>query len=107
VTLLPECLDDFIADDNPVRVIDAFVGELDLAGLGFEGATPAATGRPSYHPAAPLGVYIYSYLNRIQSSRVRRPGPEERHGQVHRHPQRLGARLQLGAARRRRGVCQQ
>ena len=50
VTLMPECLDDFIADDNLVRVIDAFVGELDLTKLGFEGAEPAATGRPSYHP---------------------------------------------------------
>ena len=69
VTLMPECLDDFIADDNPVRVIDAFVGELDLTKLGFEGAEPAATGRPSYHPADLLKVYIYGYLNRVQSSR--------------------------------------
>ena len=69
VTLMPECLDDFIADDNPVRVIDAFVSELDLAKLGFEGAEPAATGRPSYHPADLLKVYIYGYLNRVQSSR--------------------------------------
>lgn len=69
VTLMPECLDDFIADDNPVRVIDAFVGELDLTKLGFEGAEPAATGRPSYRPADLLKVYIYGYLNRVQSSR--------------------------------------
>ena len=69
VTLLPECLDDFIAEDNPVRVVDAFVDELDLGALGFEGATPAATGRPSYHPAVLLKIYIYGYLNRIQSSR--------------------------------------
>jgi transposase len=69
VTLMPECLDDFIGDDNPVRVIDAFVGELDLTELGFEGAKPAATGRPSYHPADLLTVYIYGYLNRVQSSR--------------------------------------
>jgi len=69
VTLLPECLDNFIAEDNPVRVVDAFVGELDLASLGFEGAMPAATGRPSYHPAVLLRIYIYGYLNRIQSSR--------------------------------------
>src|SRR5512141_2379565 len=69
VTLMPECLDDFISDDNPVRVIDAFVGELDLTKLGFEGAEPAATGRPSYHPADLLKVYIYGYLNRVQSSR--------------------------------------
>lgn len=68
VTLMPECLDDFIGDDNAVRVIDAFVSELDLADLGFEGAEPAATGRPSYHPADLLKVYIYGYLNRIQSS---------------------------------------
>jgi transposase len=68
-TLLPECLDDFIADDNPVRIVDAFVDELDLASMGFEGATPASTGRPSYHPAVLLKVYIYGYLNRVQSSR--------------------------------------
>lgn len=69
VTLLPECLDDFIAEDNPVRVIDAYVEELDLEALGFAGATPAATGRPAYHPAVLLKIYIYGYLNRVQSSR--------------------------------------
>ena len=69
VALLPECLDDFVAEDNPVRVIDAFIGELDLAALGFEGLTPAATGRPSYHPAVLLKIYVYGYLNHIQSSR--------------------------------------
>jgi transposase len=69
VTLLPECLDDYIAEDNPVRVVDAYVQELDLQELGFEGAEPAATGRPSYHPAVLLKIYIYGYLNRIQSSR--------------------------------------
>jgi len=69
VTLLPECLDDFIGEDNPVRVIDAFVDELDLQGLGFEGTEPAATGRPSYHPGVLLKIYIYGYLNRLQSSR--------------------------------------
>src|SRR5436309_1969701 len=53
-TLLPECLDDWVADDNPVRVIDAFVAALDLAELGFGGVEPAGTGRPSYHPAALL-----------------------------------------------------
>ncbi|MGF6267288.1 transposase [Paraburkholderia youngii] len=68
VTLLPECLDDFITEDNPGRIIEAFV-ELDLASLGFEGAMPSATGRPSYHPAVLLKIYIYGYLNRIQSSR--------------------------------------
>ena len=67
--MLPECLDDYIAEDNPVRVVDAFVDELDLRQLGFEGAEPAATGRPSYHPAVLLKIYIYGYLNRIQSSR--------------------------------------
>ena len=65
VTLLPECLDDFIAEDNPVRVVDAFVSELDWASLGFDGAAPAATGRPSYHPCVLLKIYIYGYLNRI------------------------------------------
>ena len=68
-TLLPECLDDFIAEDNPVRAVDAFVEELDLQELGFAGADPAATGRPAYHPAVLLKIYIYGYLNRIQSSR--------------------------------------
>jgi transposase len=68
-TLLPECLDDWVADDNPVRVIDAFVAALDLAELGFGGVEPAGTGRPSYHPAALLRLYIYGYLNRVHSSR--------------------------------------
>jgi len=69
VVLLPECLDDFIDEDNPVRVIDVFVDELDLAGLGFDSAAPAPTGRPGYHPAILLKLYIYGYLNRVQSSR--------------------------------------
>ena len=69
VTLLPESLDEFIAADNAVRVVDAFVDELDLPALGFEGTAPAATGRPSYHPAVLLKIYIYGYLNRVQSSR--------------------------------------
>jgi transposase len=69
VTLLPECLDDYIAEDNPVRVVDIFVDELKLHGLGFDGAEPAATGRPSYHPALLLKIYIYGYLNQVQSSR--------------------------------------
>ena len=68
-TLLPECLDDWIGEDNPVRVIDAFVDALDLAEIGFAGVEPAATGRPSYHPSVLLKLYIYGYLNRIQSSR--------------------------------------
>jgi transposase len=69
VTLLPECLDDYIADDNPVRVVDVFVDELNLQEIGFEGVRPAATGRPSYHPAVLLKIYIYGYLNQVQSSR--------------------------------------
>lgn len=69
VALLPECLDDFVGEENPVRVVDAFVNELDLQALGFEGMKPASTGRPSYHPAVLLKIYIYGYLNRIQSSR--------------------------------------
>ena len=68
-TLLPECLDDWISEDNPVRVIDVFVDELNLGGLGFDGVEPQATGRPGYHPAVLLKLYIYGYLNRVQSSR--------------------------------------
>ena len=67
-TLFPERLDDFVAEDNPVRVIDVFVDELDLSGLGFK-VTPEVTGRPGYHPAMLLKLYIYGYLNRVQSSR--------------------------------------
>ncbi|MBJ7410254.1 MAG: IS1182 family transposase [Phenylobacterium sp.] len=66
--LLPSCLDDYVSDENPARVIDVFVDELDLRGLGFE-IVPAATGRPAYHPAMLLKLYIYGYLNRVQSSR--------------------------------------
>ena len=69
ITLLPECLDDYIAEDNPVRVVDVFVDELKLRRLGFDGAEPASTGRPSYHPATLLKIYIYGYLNQVQSSR--------------------------------------
>ena len=68
-TLFPERLDDYVGADNPVRVIDVFVDELDLAGLGFAGVEPEATGRPSYHPATLLKIYVYGYLNRVQSSR--------------------------------------
>jgi transposase len=68
-TLLPESLDEYITDANPVRVVDVFVDELDLGKLGFDGVDPAATGRPAYHPAVLLKIYIYGYLNRIQSSR--------------------------------------
>jgi len=67
--LLPEILDDYVTAENPVRVIDVFVDNLDLKKLGFEGVTPAVTGRPSYHPAVMLKLYIYGYLNRVQSSR--------------------------------------
>jgi len=68
-TLFPECLEDWIGEDNPVRVVDVFVDELDLAELGFSGVAPEATGRPSYHPSILLKLYIYGYLNRVQSSR--------------------------------------
>lgn len=68
-TLFPPCVDDWIDEENPVRVVDAFVDALDLAELGFAGVEPAATGRPSYHPSVLLKLYIYGYLNRIQSSR--------------------------------------
>jgi transposase len=68
-TLLPESLDDWVDESNPVRVIDAFVDALNVAELGFEGVEPAATGRPSYHPCCLLKLYIYGYLNRVQSSR--------------------------------------
>ena len=68
-TLFPECLEDWICEDNPVRAIDVFVDELALAELGFGGVDPEATGRPSYHPSVLLKLYIYGYLNRVQSSR--------------------------------------
>src|SRR5471032_2425475 len=67
-TLLPECLDDFVDESNSVRVIDVFVDALDLAEMSFEGVEPAATGRLSYHPSVLLKLYIYGYLNRVQSS---------------------------------------
>jgi len=68
-TLFPECLDDYIAEDNPVRVIDVFVDEIDLTRLGFGHIEPKVTGRPAYHPSMLLKLYIYAYLNRVQSSR--------------------------------------
>lgn len=74
VTLLPECLDDFVAEDNPVRVVEAFVAELDLRALGFEGATPAALGRPSYDPAVLLKIYIYGYPKSGSYPAAGRPG---------------------------------
>ncbi len=69
VTLLPPRLDDHVTEDNPVRVVEVFIDELDLGALGFEGMVPEATGRPSYHPSTMLKLYLYGYLNRIQSSR--------------------------------------
>jgi transposase len=69
ITLFPEQLEDYVAEDNPVRVVDVFVEQLELDKLGFKGVTPLKTGRPAYHPAVLLKLYIYGYLNRIQSSR--------------------------------------
>src|SRR5947207_6999254 len=68
-TLFPETLDEYIAADNPVRIVDVFVDKLDLQKLGFDSMQPVATGRPAYHPGTLLKIYIYGYLNRIQSSR--------------------------------------
>src|SRR6187397_1007794 len=68
-TLFPECLEDWICEHNPVRAIDVFIDELDLAQLGFGGVEPEVTGRPSYHPSVLLKLYVYGYLNRVQSSR--------------------------------------
>jgi len=62
-TLLPEMLDDYITEANPVRVVDVYVDELDLGKLGFEGVDPAATGHPAYHPAVLLKIYIYALLS--------------------------------------------
>src|SRR5215472_3462995 len=68
-TLLPECLGDLVEENNPVRAVDVFVEALDLADLGFDGVQPLATGRPAFHPSMLLKLYIYGYLNRVQSSR--------------------------------------
>jgi transposase len=67
--LLPPAIDDYVGPDNPVRFIDAFVDGLDFANLGFARTMPKRTGRPSYHPADLLKLYIYGYLNRVRSSR--------------------------------------
>ena len=67
--LLPASLDDYVAEDNAVRVVEAFIDELDLVAMGFAGATQAHTGRPAYHRSTMLKIYLYGYLNRIQSSR--------------------------------------
>jgi transposase len=69
VSLLPDCVDDYVGTDNPVRVIEAFVEQLDLREMGFESVDPEVTGRPAYHPSVLLKIYIYGYLNRVQSSR--------------------------------------
>src|SRR5713101_5045904 len=68
-TLLPDSLEDYVTEDNPVRVVDVFIDELDLEALGFSGVVPEVTGRPAYHSATLLKIYLYGYLNRIQSSR--------------------------------------
>ena len=68
-TLLPDCIEDYVSEENPVRVVEAFVAALDLAELGFEGVVPERTGRPAYHPSTLLTLYVYGYLNRVQSSR--------------------------------------
>lgn len=70
VTLLPECLDDFIGEDNPVRVVEAFVNELDLASLGFQGATPANTGRPSHHPAVLLSIVKWRMTRKVSEELI-------------------------------------
>jgi len=67
-TLFPECIDDYVAEDNPVRVVDVFIDDLDISGLGFR-TVSNATGRPGYHPKMMLKLYVYGYLNRVQSSR--------------------------------------
>jgi hypothetical protein len=85
-TLFPESLEDWVAEDNAVRVIEAFVEALDLGNLGFNGVDPQATGRPSCHPSVLLKLYIYGYLNRVQSSR-----------RLEREAGRSGASLKLGA----------
>lgn len=69
LVMFPESLDEYIAEDDPVRFVDAFVDSLDLQALGFQRAVPKETGRPPYHPGDLLKLYIYGYLNRIRSSR--------------------------------------
>src|ERR1041385_3059595 len=67
--LLPHTLEDYVGEENPVRVVEVFLDELDLAAVGFSGMTTEATGRPAYHPSTLLKIYLYGYLNRVQSSR--------------------------------------
>jgi transposase len=68
--LFPAQLDEYVVEDNPVRVVDAFIDSLDLRELGFEGAVPDETGRPSYHPGVLLKIYVYGYLNKLTSRLV-------------------------------------
>src|SRR5437868_7601807 len=68
--LLPHSLEDYVDGENPVRVIEVFIEELDLAALGFAGMTPAATGRPAHHPSTLLKIYLYGYLNRVSKYRT-------------------------------------
>src|SRR5665811_2560570 len=70
-TLLPECLDDWVDESNPIRAVDVFVDALELRDLGFDGVTPAATGRPGYHPSPMLKLYIYGYLNPVSYTHLR------------------------------------
>ena len=70
ISLLPECVEDYVDEENPVRVIDAFVDSLDMEELGFQKAKPAQTGRPAYDPRDLLKLYLYGYLNRLRSSRI-------------------------------------
>ena len=67
-TLFPERIDDYVAEDSAVRVIDVFIDELDLSGMGFR-TQPNETGRPAYHPTTMLKLFVYGYLNRVHSSR--------------------------------------
>ena len=104
-TLFPDRLEDWIGDDNPVRVVDVFVNELDLGGLGFGRVAPLATGRPGYHPRVLLKLYIYGYLNRVQSSRrLEREGRAQCRGHVVDRPPGAGSqndcRLPQGQWRR-------
>jgi hypothetical protein len=82
LSLLPKSLDDWVDESNPVRVIDAFVDALDLGDLGFDGVDPAATGRLAYHPSINLKLFIYGYLNRVQSRRRLEPEADRNVGQL-------------------------
>ena len=70
IQMLPECIEDLVGEDNPVRIIDLFVDNLDMEALGYAKAIPAETGRPAYDPRDLLKLYIYGYFNRIRSSRM-------------------------------------